>query len=457
MTRIPFDPDAIRMLAAVLTETGLSEIEIRRKGQPHPRGAPRSRPAIAPMTVAAMPLAPTAVAAPTQASAEAELAAHPGAVTSPMVGVAYLLPEPGAAPFVSVGQTVAAGQTLLLIEAMKTFNQIKAPESRGPWRAYWWPTARRVEYGEVLMILEALSAPSTSVPGRSSLPIAAKSRFASVARLPELGIPTVAVHSTADADAMHVRLAEESVCIGPPPAKDSYLNMPAILSAASITGADAIHPGYGFLAENTRFVEMVEAHGLTFIGPSAAHISMMGDKIAAKAAMASLGVPLVPGSASRRGARSGDGARGSGGSLATIPGAGEGGRRWRRPRHEGGARCGVAGKMRSAWPAPPRRASAFGNDAVYLEKYLRSAAPYRVADQVARSARQTSCISGNGIAVCSAAAPETAGGSRITGHHAGCSATRWVRRQRAALRKLGYRNAGTRWSFWYQDGSFLVH
>src|SRR6202789_580019 len=112
----------------------------------------------------------------------------------------------------------------------------------------------------------------------------------------ELGIPTVAVHSTADADAMHVRLAEESVCIGPPPAKDSYLNIPAILSAASITGADAIHPGYGFLSENARFVEMVEAHGLTFIGPSAAHIAMMGDKIAAKAAMAAVGVPLVPGS-----------------------------------------------------------------------------------------------------------------------------------------------------------------
>src|SRR5215510_9180363 len=112
----------------------------------------------------------------------------------------------------------------------------------------------------------------------------------------ELGIPTVAVHSTADADAMHVRLADESVCIGPPPAKDSYLNIPAILSAASITGAEAIHPGYGFLSENAAFAEMVEAHGLTFIGPSPAHIRMMGDKIAAKEAMARLGVPLVPGS-----------------------------------------------------------------------------------------------------------------------------------------------------------------
>src|SRR6202000_2420970 len=112
----------------------------------------------------------------------------------------------------------------------------------------------------------------------------------------ELGIAAVAVHSTADAEAMHVRLADESVCIGPPAAKDSYLNIPAILSAAAITGAEAIHPGYGFLSENADFAEMVEAHGLTFIGPSPAHIRMMGDKIAAKTAMASLGVPLVPGS-----------------------------------------------------------------------------------------------------------------------------------------------------------------
>src|SRR5574337_1048027 len=113
----------------------------------------------------------------------------------------------------------------------------------------------------------------------------------------EMGIRTVAVHSTADAEAMHVRLADESVCIGPPLARESYLNMPAILSAAIITGADAIHPGYGFLAENAEFAEMVEAHGVTFIGPSPAHIRMMGDKIEAKRVMAKAGLPLVPGSA----------------------------------------------------------------------------------------------------------------------------------------------------------------
>ena len=112
----------------------------------------------------------------------------------------------------------------------------------------------------------------------------------------ELGISTVAVHSTADTDAMHVRMADESVCIGPPAGKDSYLSIPALISACEITGAEAIHPGYGFLSENAEFVQIVEDHGLKFIGPSAAHIRMMGDKITAKKTMIDLGVPCVPGS-----------------------------------------------------------------------------------------------------------------------------------------------------------------
>src|SRR5258705_2487170 len=112
----------------------------------------------------------------------------------------------------------------------------------------------------------------------------------------EMGIRTVAVHSTADNNAMHVRLADESVCIGPPPARASYLNVPAILSAAAITGADAIHPGLGFLSENANFAEMVEEHGFTFIGPTPEHIRLMGDKVAAKAAAEELGIPTVPGS-----------------------------------------------------------------------------------------------------------------------------------------------------------------
>jgi acetyl-CoA carboxylase biotin carboxyl carrier protein len=153
MTRIPFDPDAIRMLAAVLTETGLSEIEIAEKDS-RIRVVRAVAPMVAPVASAAVQHAPVAVAAQTQATAEAELAAHPGAVPSPMVGVAYLLPEPGAPPFVTVGQAVTAGQTLLLIEAMKTFNQIKAPKA-GTVARVLVANGAPVEYGEVLMILEA--------------------------------------------------------------------------------------------------------------------------------------------------------------------------------------------------------------------------------------------------------------------------------------------------------------
>lgn len=112
----------------------------------------------------------------------------------------------------------------------------------------------------------------------------------------ELGIKTVAVHSTADADAMHVRLADESVCIGPPPSRDSYLNIHQIVAACEITGADAIHPGYGFLSENAKFAEILEAHSITFIGPTASHIRIMGDKIEAKRTAKRLGIPVVPGS-----------------------------------------------------------------------------------------------------------------------------------------------------------------
>src|SRR5215471_6796420 len=112
----------------------------------------------------------------------------------------------------------------------------------------------------------------------------------------ELGIATVAVHSTADEDAMHVRLADESVCIGPPAARDSYLNIPSLLAACEITGADAVHPGYGFLSENARFAEILEDHGIHFIGPKPDHIRLMGDKIEAKRTAKRLGIPVVPGS-----------------------------------------------------------------------------------------------------------------------------------------------------------------
>jgi acetyl-CoA carboxylase biotin carboxylase subunit len=180
----------------------------------------------------------------------------------------------------------------------------------------------------------------------------------------EMGIATVAVHSTADADAMHVRLADESVCIGPPPATQSYLNIPAIIAACEITGAEAIHPGYGFLSENARFAEIVREHGLTFIGPTPEHIRMMGDKITAKQVVRELGIPTVPGS---DGAVSdADAARVAadvGYPVLIKATAGGGGR--------GMKVANSAAELSLALSTARHEAkTAFGNDTVYMEKYL---------------------------------------------------------------------------------------
>jgi len=181
----------------------------------------------------------------------------------------------------------------------------------------------------------------------------------------ELGVQTVAVHSTVDADAMHVRLADESVCIGPAPARDSYLNRAALISAATIAGADAIHPGLGFLAEDAAFAAMVEEHGFTFIGPTPEHIAMMGDKITAKQAMREAGVPLVPGTekaitenaeAHRLAAEIG--------FPILIKAAGGGG-------GKGMQRADTPADLERALTMARREAGAnFGNDAVYMERYL---------------------------------------------------------------------------------------
>jgi acetyl-CoA carboxylase biotin carboxylase subunit len=181
----------------------------------------------------------------------------------------------------------------------------------------------------------------------------------------EMGIQTVAVHSTADADAMHVRLADEAVCIGPASARESYLNIPAILTAASITGADAIHPGIGFMSENAQFAQMVEEHGFTFIGPTPEHIRIMGDKVTAKRTVLDLGLPVVPGSP---------------GPVETLEEA------VAVAEHTGypvlvKAAAGGGGKgMKVAWSADQLREAyqlargesraAFGNDQVYMERYL---------------------------------------------------------------------------------------
>jgi len=181
----------------------------------------------------------------------------------------------------------------------------------------------------------------------------------------ELGIATVAVHSTADADAMHVRLADESVCIGPPTARDSYLNVPALLAACEITGADAVHPGYGFLSENARFAEILEEHNVHFIGPKPSHIRIMGDKIEAKRTASRLGIPVVPGSeggvASDQEATAV--ARSIGFPVLVKASAGGGGRGM-KVAHSADDLSNALATARAEAKA------AFGDDSVYLEKYL---------------------------------------------------------------------------------------
>ncbi len=261
----------------------------------------------------------------------------------------------------------------------------------------------------------------------------------------ELGIHTVAVHSTADADAMHVRLADESVCIGPPPARESYLNTAAVLSAAIITNADAIHPGYGFLAENATFAAMVEEHEFAFIGPTAEHIEVMGDKIVAKDTFKALGIPVVPGS---------DGPVGDEGTAqriaegigfpVLIKAAGGGGGRGIKVVES-------AGQMAEALATARSEAGAnFGNDEVYIEKYL--AHPRHIEMQILADAHgkvvhlgERDCSLQRRHQKLLEEAPSPAL-NREQREEIGRLVT-------GAIAKLGYRGAGTL-EFLYEDGQF---
>jgi len=261
----------------------------------------------------------------------------------------------------------------------------------------------------------------------------------------EMGIQTVAVHSTADTNAMHVRLADESVCIGPPTARDSYLNASAILSAATISNADAIHPGYGFLSENADFAAMVEEHGFTFVGPSPEHIRLMGDKIAAKQAVMEAGIPVVPGS---------DGAVGDAAEALSVgreigfpvlikASAGGGGRGMKVAEDEYG--------LAEAFDLARAEAiAAFGNGEVYMEKFLKR--PRHIEVQVLADNH------GNAVHLgerdCSLQrrhqklveeAPSPALNAAQRGEIGDVVSE--------AIRKLGYRSVGTI-EFLYEDGAF---
>ena len=261
----------------------------------------------------------------------------------------------------------------------------------------------------------------------------------------EMGIKSVAVHSTADADAMHVRMADESVCVGPAPGPDSYLNMASIIAACEVTGAQAIHPGYGFLSENARFVEIVEDHGLTFIGPSAADISTMGDKITAKDTAKKLGIPVVPG---------------SDGGVPDLEAAKKIGEDFGYPvivkATAGGGGRGMkvaltADDMEEAFGTARAEAkAAFGNDEVYIEKYLTT--PRHIEIQVFGDGQ------GNGVHLgerdCSLQRRhqkvfEEAPGPSITPEERA-----YIGKICAdAVAEMGYRGAGTV-EFLYENGEF---
>jgi acetyl-CoA carboxylase biotin carboxylase subunit len=261
----------------------------------------------------------------------------------------------------------------------------------------------------------------------------------------ELGIATVAVHSTADADAMHVRLADESVCIGPPPARDSYLNIPALIAACEITGAEAVHPGYGFLSENARFAEVLTDHGIAFIGPKAEHIRIMGDKIEAKRTARRLGIPCVPGSDG--GITDDDEAKrvaaGIGYPVLVKAAAGGGGRGMKVARSEDDLSHALA-------TARTEAKAAFGDDAVYIEKYLEK--PRHIEIQVLGDGQ------GNAIHLGERDCSLQRRHQKVW-EEGPSPALNAAERQRiggvvaAAMQELGYSGAGTV-EFLYEDGEF---
>ena len=262
----------------------------------------------------------------------------------------------------------------------------------------------------------------------------------------QLGIRTVAVHSTADRDLKHVRLADESVCIGPPPAVDSYLNIPAVISAAEVTDAEAVHPGYGFLSENADFAERVERSGFVFIGPRPDTIRMMGDKVSAIATMRAAGVPCVPGSDGALGQDPDENLRVARdvGYPVIIKASGGGGGRGMRVVHS------EANLLTAISLTRAEAAAAFGNDSVYLEKFLEN--PRHIEFQVLADEH------GNAVHLGERDCSLQRRHQKVIEESPAPGITPRLRetmgeRCAAACREIGYRGAGT-FEFLYQDGEF---
>ena len=277
----------IKKLIELLEESGIAEIEIK-EGEEAVRisrmppaarcASDAAAPAQPPAWAGRCRAAPPAAAAPTAPARRGAAKPKPNehVITAPMVGTFYASPSPGAKAFVEIGEEVKVGQVLCIIEAMKMMNQIEA-DQRGHGQVH------HGENGDPVDSANPSSSSSKRATMLEKVVIANRGEIALriLRACRELGIKTVAVHSTADYSLKHVLLADESVCIGPPPSAESYLNMPAIISAAEVTDAVAIHPGYGFLAENADFAERVEQSGFIFIGPRPETIRLMGDKVSA--------------------------------------------------------------------------------------------------------------------------------------------------------------------------------
>ena len=368
----------IKKLIDLLEESNLAELEIK-EGEEVVRlsRVPKNAaPVAAPAPVAAahrrrrrrQPAAP-----PPRRSAPAADALPAGhVVKAPMVGTFYASSTPGAPAFVKVGQQVKAGETLGIIEAMKMFNQIEADVAGtvqgDPGRERPAGRIRRTHVRDRLRPAGMLEKVVIANRGEIALRM--------LRACHSLGIKTVAVHSTVDRNLKHVGLADESVCIGPGPSVDSYLNIPRIIAAAEITDAQAIHPGYGFLSERADFAEQVEQSGFIFIGPTAEVIRLMGDKVEAIRAMKAAGVPCVPGSGGPLGEDIDENiriAREIGYPVIIKAAGGGGGRGMRVVRTEAHLANAITMTKQEA-------KAAFGNDQVYMEKFLEN--PRHVEIQV---------------------------------------------------------------------------
>ena len=395
--------------------------------------------------------APRAAAPAVAAEAEVPAVEAGHVVTSPMVGTFYRASSPGGKPLVEVGSSVKEGEPVCIIEAMKIMNEIEATHT-GTITKVLCENGQPVEFGQPLFD-RSTRARLTQRPEPAMFekildsPIAAKSRLRIQRACREMGIKSVIVYSEADREAKYVKLADEAVCIGPAASSQSYLNMPAIISTAEVTDAEAIHPGYGFLSENADFAERVERSGFVFIGPTPASIRIMGDKVAAKQAMIKSGVPCVPGS---EGVLPDDPkeiiriAR-SIGYPVIVKAAGGGGGRGMRVVHT------EAALLHAVQTTRAEAGAAFGNPALYMERFLEH--PRHIEIQVLADEHRNAVWLGERD--CSMQrrhqkiieeAPAPGIARRII--------ERIGDRCVAACKKIGYRGAGT-FEFLYENGEFF--